>query len=198
MSARLLILDRDGVLCQRRNGYLETPEHWQPLPGALEAVARLNHAGYTVVLAANMPGLQRGLFDMATLNAIHARMHQDLARVGGRIEAIFFCPHTPEDGCDCRKPRPGLFQQIGQRYQLDLRQVHAVGDSASDALAAATAGCQPHMVRTGRAPRPTDPPPPPGTQTHDDLNAFVTAFLAQANAQDTARDTTTAAPAPRP
>lgn len=183
---KLVILDRDGVLCARPEGYLASPDQWQALPGALPAVARLNHAGYTVALALNLPGLQRGVFDMATLNAIHARMHRELAQAGARVEAIFFCPHTAEDDCDCRKPRPGLFQQIGQRYQIDLRQVPAVGDSARDAQAAAAAGCQPHLVRTGRAPLPSDPPLPPGTQTHADLDAFVTAFLAQANAQDTA------------
>ena len=122
---KLVIVDRDGTLCVEREGYLQTPDDWAPLPGALDAIARLNHAGYQVVIAANLPGLGRGLFDMAALNAIHARMNKQVAAAGGRIEAVFFCPHTPDEGCNCRKPLPGLFQQIGERYKLDLTQVHA-------------------------------------------------------------------------
>lgn len=140
---KLVIVDRDGTLCVEREGYLQTPDDWAPLPGALDAIARLNHAGYQVVIAANLPGLGRGLFDMAALNAIHAKMNKQVAAAGGRIEAVFFCPHTPDEGCNCRKPLPGLFQQIGERYKLDLTQVHAVGDSERDVQAAVAAGCVP-------------------------------------------------------
>ena len=147
---KLVIVDRDGTLCVEREGYLQTPDDWAPLPGALDAIARLNHAGYQVVIAANLPGLGRGLFDMAALNAIHAKMNKQVAAAGGRIEAVFFCPHTPDEGCNCRKPLPGLFQQIGERYKLDLTQVHAVGDSERDVQAAVAAGCVPHLVLTGQ------------------------------------------------
>ena len=182
---KLVIVDRDGTLCVEREGYIQSPDEWEALPGALDAIARLNHAGYHVVIAANLPGLGRGLFDTATLNAIHARMNKQLAAVGGRVEAIFYCPHTPDDGCTCREPLPGLFQQIGERYKVDLRQVHAVGDSVRDAQAAAAAGCIPHLVRTGKGAPPVGALPPdypPGTRVHDDLAAFATAFIADAEA----------------
>ena len=183
---KLVIVDRDGTICVEREGYIQTPDEWEPLPGALDAIARLNHAGYQVVIAANLPGLGRGLFDMAALNAIHARMNKQVAAAGGRIEAVFFCPHTPDEGCNCRKPLPGLFQQIGERYKLDLTQVHAVGDSERDVQAAVAAGCVPHLVLTGKgAPTQTDPLPPafpPGTRVHADLAAFATALIAEAEA----------------
>ncbi|MEO6361884.1 MAG: HAD-IIIA family hydrolase, partial [Caldimonas sp.] len=118
---------------------------------ALEAIARLNHAGWHTVIATNQSGLARGRFDMVALNAIHTRMNRELAAVGGRIDAVFFCPHGPDDGCLCRKPLPGLFTMIGERYGLDLAATHAVGDSFRDALAGAAAGCAPHLVCTGKA-----------------------------------------------
>ncbi len=185
---KLVIVDRDGTLCVEREGYIQSPDEWEPLPGALDAIARLNHAGYHVVIAANLPGLGRGLFDMATLNAIQAKMNKQLAAVGGRVEAIFYCPHTPDDGCSCRKPLPGLFLQIGERYKVDLRQVPAVGDSVRDMQAAAAAGCVPHLVRTGKhAPPPGALPPdfPAHTRVHDDLAAFATAFIAEAESAAT-------------
>ena len=190
---KLVIVDRDGTICVEREGYIQTPDDWEPLPGALDAIARINQAGYHVVIAANLPGLGRGLFDMAALNAIQAKMNKQLAAVGGRVEAIFYCPHAPDEGCTCRKPLPGLFQQIGERYKVDLRNIHAVGDSVRDvqaAAAAAAAGCIPHLVLTGKgAPVQTDPLPPefpPGTRVHADLAAFATAFVAEVEAQQAA------------
>ena len=183
---KFVIVDRDGTINVEREGYIQTPEEWEPLPGALDAIARLNHAGFQVVIAANMPGLGRGLFDVVALNAIHARMNKQLASVGGRVEAVFFCPHAPDEGCHCRKPLPGLFLQIGERYKVDLSQVHAVGDSVRDVQAAASAGCIPHLVMTGiGAPASTDPLPPEfpaGTRVHADLADFATTFIAQAEA----------------
>lgn len=187
---KLVIIDRDGTLCVEREGYIQTPDEWEPLPGALDAIARINQAGYHVVIAANQPGLGRGLFDMAAFNAIHAKMNKQLAAVGARVEALFFCPHAPDEGCSCRKPLPGLFRQIGERYKVDLRQVHAVGDSVRDVQAAAAAGCVPHLVLTGKgASAQTDPLPPefpPGTRVHADLAAFATAFVAEVEAQQVA------------
>ena len=183
---KLVIVDRDGTICVEREGYIQSPDEWEPLPGALDAIARLNHAGYHVVIAANLPGLGRGLFDMATLNAIQAKMNKQLAAVGGRVEAIFYCPHTPDDGCTCRKPLPGLFLQIGERYKVDLRQVHAVGDSVRDVQAAAAAGCIPHLVRTGKSAPPPGALPaefPAATRVHDDLAAFATAFITEVEAE---------------
>lgn len=183
---KLVIVDRDGTVCVEREGYIQTPDEWEALPGALDAIARLNQAGYHVVIAANMPGLGRGLFDSAALNAIHTKMAKQLAAVGGRVEAIFFCPHAPEEACSCRKPAPGLFHKIGERYKVDLKQVHAVGNSLSDAQAAHAAGCVPHLVLTGRHAPQADAPLPPdypaGTRVHADLAAFATAFIAEQEA----------------
>ena len=187
---KLVIVDRDGTICVEREGYIQTPDDWEPLPGALDAIARINQAGYHVVIAANLPGLGRGLFDMAALNAIQAKMNKQLAAVGGRVEAIFYCPHAPDEGCTCRKPLPGLFQQIGERFGMDLGGVAACGDSAQHLLAGVAAGCIPHLVLTGKgAPVQTDPLPPefpPGTRVHADLAAFATAFVAEVEAQQAA------------
>jgi D-glycero-D-manno-heptose 1,7-bisphosphate phosphatase len=150
---KLVILGRDGILNLYREDHVKAPEEWQPVPGALEAVARLNQAGWHAVLATNQSGIGRGLVDMASLNAVHRRMMQLLAEKGGRIDAVFFCPHAPEEECDCRKPLPGLMLQIAERYGLDglLARVPMVCDTARDLQAAHAAGCEPHLVRTGRA-----------------------------------------------
>ena len=150
---KLVILGRDGILNLYRDDHVKAPEEWQPLPGALEAVARLNQAGWHAVLATNQSGIGRGLVDMASLNAVHRHMMQLLAEKGGRIDAVFFCPHAPEEQCDCRKPLPGLMNQIASRYGMDglLARVPMVCDTARDLQAAAAASCEPHLVCTGRA-----------------------------------------------
>ena len=129
---KLVILDRDGTINEDRDDFVKSPDEWVPIAGSLEAIARLNHAGWHTVVATNQSGLARGLFDMAALNAIHARMNRELAELGGRIDAVFFCPHGPDDGCACRKPLPGLFTMIGERYGVPLREAYAVGDSLRD------------------------------------------------------------------
>lgn len=182
-SNKLLILDRDGTINHDRDDYVKSPQEWEPLPGALEAIARLNHAGWHVVVATNQSGLGRGLFDMAALNAMHEKMHQQLAAVGGRIDAIFFCPHTPEDRCACRKPLPGLFEQIGERMGLSLQGVPAVGDSLRDLSAAISAGCQPHLVLTGKSADLTDEQArqamPAGAIIHPHLSALADRLIGQ-------------------
>jgi len=187
---RLVILGRDGILNVYREDHVKSPEEWQPEPGALEAVARLNHAGWHTVVATNQSGIGRGMIDMASINAVHQRMMQCLAEVGGRVDAVFFCPHTPEDHCECRKPRPGLMRQIGQRYGLDLRTVPMVCDTLRDLQAARAAGCEPHLVRSGRA-AALDAAQladivaqVPGTEVHDDLGAFVDFLLQRAHVPD--------------
>ena len=147
---KLIILDRDGTINEDRDDFVKSPEEWVPIAGSLEAIARLNHAGWHTVVATNQSGIARGLFDLATLNAIHAKMNRALAEVGGRVDAVFFCPHGPDDGCACRKPRPGMLTAIGERYGVALRETYAVGDSLRDLEAAAAAGCAPHLVRTGK------------------------------------------------
>ncbi|HTP71974.1 MAG TPA: D-glycero-beta-D-manno-heptose 1,7-bisphosphate 7-phosphatase [Burkholderiaceae bacterium] len=187
---RLVILGRDGILNVYRDDHVKAPEEWQPVPGALEAVARLNHAGWHTVVATNQAGIGRGMIDMASVNAVHQRMMQRLAAVGGRLDGVFFCPHTPEDDCDCRKPKPGLMRQIGLRYGIDLRTVPMVCDTLRDLQAAQAAGCEPHLVRSGRAAALDDTQLElivaqiPGTEVHDDLGAFVDFMLQRAHVAD--------------
>ena len=186
MQTKLIILDRDGTINQDSDDYVKSADEWMPLPGALEAIARLNHAGWHVVVATNQSGLGRGLFDVAALNAMHAKMHKLLAAAGGRIDAVFYCPHSPEEACNCRKPLPGLFEQIGERYGMDLKGVHSVGDTPRDLQAAAAVGCATHLVYTGKGeklkgqPLPADFPP--GTVAHADLAAFADWLIDQSEA----------------
>ncbi|WP_326533471.1 D-glycero-beta-D-manno-heptose 1,7-bisphosphate 7-phosphatase [Pseudorhodoferax sp.] len=170
---KLVILDRDGTINVDSDEFIKSPEEWEPLPGALEAIAKLNHAGWHVVVATNQSGLGRGLFDVVSLNAIHAKMHKALAALGGRVDAVFYCPHTPDDHCSCRKPQPGLFQQIGERLGVDLQDVPTAGDSARDLQAGSAAGCEPHLVLTGKSAQGTPPDCPPNTIVHLDLAAFA-------------------------
>jgi len=182
---KLVILDRDGTINEGRTDFVSSPEEWVPLPGALEAIARLNHAGFHVVVVSNQPGLGRGLFDVSTLNAMHAKMHKALAAVGGRVDVIFYCPHGPEEHCNCRMPAPGLFEQISDRYGMSLAGVPVVGDRLRDLQAGASVGCEPHLVLTGAyATGVADPLPPdfpPGTRVHADLGAFAE-FLVERDA----------------
>lgn len=177
MNTKLIVLDRDGTINHDSDDYVKSPEEWVALPGAIEAMARLHHAGWHLVIASNQSGLGRGLFDVATLNQMHDKLNKALAAAGGRVDAIFYCPHTPDDHCQCRKPLPGLFEQIGERFGVQLSEVHAVGDTLRDAQAAAAVGCQTHLVRTGKSEILTqDTLPekfPPGTQVHADLSAFA-------------------------
>lgn len=147
---KLVILDRDGVINQDSVTFIKNPNEWIPIPGSLEAIALLNQHGYRVAVATNQSGIARGYFDMATLNAIHDKMHKALSQVGGRIDALFYCPHAAEDGCDCRKPKTGMIEEIGRRFNVDLAQVSGVGDALRDLQAFANAGCQPVLVRTGK------------------------------------------------
>ena len=180
---KLVILGRDGILNEYREGHVTDPDEWHPVPGALEAVARINHAGWHTVVATNQAGIGRGMIDMATVNAVHARMNQLLMVQGGRVDAVFFCPHTPEDGCDCRKPKPGMMLDIGRRYGVDLTQVPMVCDTLRDLLAASAAGCEPHLVLSGRAAAAGDAQvlqmvaQVPGARVHADLDAFADFLL---------------------
>jgi D-glycero-D-manno-heptose 1,7-bisphosphate phosphatase len=182
---KLVILDRDGTINEDRDDFVKAPEEWVPLPGALEAIARLNHAGWHVAIASNQSGLGRGLFDVATLNTMHDKLHKMLAAAGGRVDAIFYCPHTPEDDCHCRKPLPGLFEQIGQRFGVSLKGVPAVGDSLRDLVAGHAAGCEPHLVLTGKSaglsPEEARQGLPEGAQVHADLAAFAEHLLARSS-----------------
>ncbi|MBS0321346.1 MAG: D-glycero-beta-D-manno-heptose 1,7-bisphosphate 7-phosphatase [Proteobacteria bacterium] len=147
---KLIVLDRDGVINRDSDQFIKSPDEWVPIPGSIEAIARLHHAGYRVVVATNQSGLGRGLFDMAMLNAIHEKMHRAVAQAGGRIDAIFYCPHSADSQCDCRKPKPGMLLEIGRRFNVELAGTPSVGDSLRDLDAAATVGAQPMLVLTGK------------------------------------------------
>lgn len=147
---KLIILDRDGVINFDSDAYIKSPEEWKPIPGSLEAIARLNQAGYHVVVATNQSGIGRGLFEMATLNAIHEKMHRALAGVGGRIDAVFFCPHAQDADCRCRKPKPGLFEEIASRLNVSMQGVPSVGDALRDLQATVAVEGRPILVLTGK------------------------------------------------
>jgi D-glycero-D-manno-heptose 1,7-bisphosphate phosphatase len=147
---KLVILDRDGVINKDSSHFIKNPTEWVPIAGSLEAIALLNQSGFRVAIATNQSGLSRGLFDMATLNAIHNKMHRELATVGGRVDAVFFCPHAADDHCHCRKPDTGMIEEIGKRFSIELAGVPAVGDALRDLQAFASAGCQPILVKTGK------------------------------------------------
>ena len=179
-NTRIAILDRDGVINYDSDAYIKSPQEWQPIPGSLEAIARLSQAHWRVVIATNQSGLARGLFDAGTLMAIHARLRHEVQRAGGQIDAIFICPHGPDEGCDCRKPQPGMLREIGRRYELDLRQVPFIGDSLRDLQAAESAGCLPWLVRTGNgAHTEVKGGLPAGTRIADDLAAAVEHWLTE-------------------
>lgn len=175
---KLIILDRDGVINQDSAQFIKSPEEWKAIPGSLEAISRLGEAGYKIVVATNQSGVGRGLFDMDTLNAINEKMVKAVAAVGGRIDAIFFCPHAADSTCDCRKPKPGMFEQIAERFNVDLTGVPTVGDSLRDLVAGKAMGCTPYLVLTGKGSKTAvDPELPVGTKVFPDLAAVANHLL---------------------
>jgi D-glycero-D-manno-heptose 1,7-bisphosphate phosphatase len=150
---KLVILDRDGVINFDSDQYIKSPAEWRPIPGSIEAIARLHQGGWRIAVATNQSGIGRGLFDMATLNAINDKMMEMVFRQGGRIDALFFCPHTAAEACGCRKPRTGMLEEIGARFHTELKGVPLVGDSLKDLQAADAVGAQPLLVRTGKGTR---------------------------------------------
>jgi len=177
---RLIVLDRDGVINYDSEQFIKSPDEWRPIPGSLEAIARLNHAGFRVVVATNQSGLGRGLFDMATLIAIHEKMHKALALAGGRIDAVFYCPHTADSNCACRKPKAGMLEEIGRRFGVDLTGVPCVGDGVRDLLAAEAIQAQPILVLTGKGEKTLrEGNFPRNTVIFPDLAFVATALLAE-------------------
>jgi D-glycero-D-manno-heptose 1,7-bisphosphate phosphatase len=175
---KLIILDRDGVINHDSDAYIKSVDEWRPIPGSLEAIARLSQVGYRIAVATNQAGVTRGLFDLATMGAIHTKMHQSVIDEGGRIDAIFFCPHGPDAECDCRKPKPGMALEILRRFQATAADTMLVGDTLRDLQAASGAGCKPVLVRTGNGSRTeVHGNLPPGTLVRDSL-ATLAAELA--------------------
>ena len=150
MTVSLVILDRDGVINHDSDDYIKSPDEWQPLPGSLEAIARLCRADYTVVVATNQAGVGRGLFSQEMLIRIHRKMASSIRDKGGRLDSVFFCPHSPAEQCGCRKPKPGMLLEISDRLGIGLSGVPVVGDSLRDLEAAEAAGAIPVLVKTGR------------------------------------------------
>jgi D-glycero-D-manno-heptose 1,7-bisphosphate phosphatase len=149
MVERVIVLDRDGVINADSEDYIKCLDEWIPLPGSIEAIARLSHQGYRIAVATNQAGINRGLFDLSTLNAMHERLRHLVAQLGGRIDVIAFCPHRPDEGCACRKPQPGMLLEIAQRFGVEPSQMMFVGDSRRDLEAARAAGAVPVLVLTG-------------------------------------------------
>jgi D-glycero-D-manno-heptose 1,7-bisphosphate phosphatase len=177
---KLLMLDRDGVINHDSEQYIKSPAEWKPVKGSIEAIARLTQAGWRIVVATNQSGIARGLFDMSMLNAIHDAMHKAVIQAGGRIEAIFFCPHAADANCDCRKPKAGMLEEIRRRLNVPLQGVPYVGDSLKDMQAAAAAGARPVLVLTGKGRKTRDGGGlPEGTEVFADLAAFAAAHLAE-------------------
>jgi D-glycero-D-manno-heptose 1,7-bisphosphate phosphatase len=174
---KLVILDRDGVINTDSEQYIKSPEEWTPIAGSLDAIARFTQAGFRVVVATNQSGVGRGLFDMATLNAMHDKMHKAVNQLGGRIDAVFFCPHAQDAGCACRKPRPGMLLEIAARFNVALAGVPAIGDSLRDLQAASAAGARPILVLTGKGEQTLNAGGlPEGTEIHQDLAAAAMAL----------------------
>ena len=147
---RLVILDRDGVINEDSDDFIKSPDEWQPITGSLEAIARLCRQEFQVIVATNQSGIARGLFTVDTLNRIHIRMLDYVRKKGGQIDAIFFCPHGPNDECECRKPKSGMYRSIASRLKLKLTGIPCIGDSMRDLKAALAVNAQPVLVRTGK------------------------------------------------
>ncbi|MFT6464506.1 D-glycero-beta-D-manno-heptose 1,7-bisphosphate 7-phosphatase [Halopseudomonas sp.] len=174
---KLIILDRDGVINQDSDAFVKSLDEWVPLPGSIDAIARLSKAGWTVAVATNQSGLGRGYFSQATLQAMHQHMIELVAEQGGKVDLIRYCPHTPDAGCDCRKPASGLFRQIAEHFDLSLQQVPTVGDSLRDLQAGVAVGCRPFLVRTGKGVLTEQKALPEGTLIFENLAAVVDYLL---------------------
>lgn len=174
---KLLILDRDGVINQDSDAYIKSLDEWIPIPSAITAIARLSKAGWTVAVATNQSGIARGYYNLATLESMHQRLRERVAEQGGELGLVVYCPHGPDEGCDCRKPKPGMLLQIAQHYGAELRGTWFVGDSRGDLDAALAVDCQPVLVKTGKGERTLTKPLPEGTLVFDDLAAVADQLL---------------------
>ncbi|QBF24447.1 D-glycero-beta-D-manno-heptose 1,7-bisphosphate 7-phosphatase [Pseudomonas tructae] len=170
---KLLILDRDGVINQDSDAYIKSLDEWIPIPGSIDAIAQLSKAGWTVAVATNQSGIARGYYDLATLEAMHARLRMLVAEQGGEVGLIVYCPHGPDEGCDCRKPKPGMLRTIAAHYQSDLAGVWFVGDSKGDLEAALAVDAQPILVKTGKGEKTLSKGIPENTLIFDDLAAIA-------------------------
>ncbi|MBC3299580.1 D-glycero-beta-D-manno-heptose 1,7-bisphosphate 7-phosphatase [Pseudomonas sp. SWRI18] len=174
---KLLILDRDGVINYDSDAYIKSVAEWIPLPGSIEAIAQLSMAGWTVAIATNQSGIARGYYDIATLDAMHARLRTLVAEQGGEVGLVVYCPHGPDDGCDCRKPKPGMLKIIAEHYKVPLAGIWFVGDSLGDLEAAKAVDSQPVLVKTGKGEKTQVKNLPVGTLIFDDLAAVAAELI---------------------
>lgn len=174
---KLLILDRDGVINYDSDAYIKSVEEWIPLPGSIEAIAQLSKAGWTVAIATNQSGIARGYYDFATLEAMHARLRALVAEQGGEVGLVVYCPHGPDEGCDCRKPKPGMLKIIAEHYKVPLAGIWFVGDSLGDLEAAKAVDSQPVLVKTGKGEKTQAKNLPVGTLIFDDLAAVAAELI---------------------
>lgn len=175
---KLIILDRDGVINYDSDEYIKSEDEWKAIPGSLEAIARLTHDGYRILIASNQSGLARKKFDITALNKIHQKMLNHLSQFGGTIDAIFFCPHGPRQGCECRKPKPGLLNEISSRLRIPLDDIPMIGDSLSDIEAARAVNAKPILVRTGNGQKLIDDNKvPDSVSIYSNLAAAVDALI---------------------
>lgn len=172
-----MILDRDGVINEDSDAYIKSVQEWIPIPGSIAAIAQLSMAGWTVAVATNQSGIARGYYDLATLDAMHERLRTLVAEQGGEVGLIVYCPHGPDEGCDCRKPRPGMLKTIAAHYQADLAGLWFVGDSWGDLEAALAVDSQPVLVKTGKGHKTLGKALPEGTLIFDDLAAVARALI---------------------
>ena len=174
---KLLILDRDGVINYDSDAYIKSVEEWLPLPGAIEAIAQLSKSGWTVAVATNQSGIARGYYRVATLDAMHERLRALVAEQGGEVGLIVYCPHGPDEGCACRKPKPGMLQTIAEHYGADLAECWFVGDSLGDLQAAQAVDSQPVLVKTGKGLLTLAKKLPVNTLIFDDLAAVAAELI---------------------
>lgn len=149
MTPRLVILDRDGVINHDSPEFVRTPGEWLPIDGSIEAIASLSGAGFTVAVASNQSGIGRKLIDRPAVEAMHDKLRSLVKLAGGDVERIVYCPHLPGDGCDCRKPAPGMYWQLSRHYGVPLDGVPVIGDSERDLRAARAVNGRPLLVLTG-------------------------------------------------
>jgi len=177
---KLIILDRDGVINEDSDEYIKSPDEWIPIPGSLEAIGKLSQNSFRIIIITNQSGIGRKIFSVDMLHAIHKKMITHLSEFGGVIDGILFCPCKPEDHCNCRKPKPGLYNEVSNRLQMSLKNVFCVGDKITDIEAAKNAGGSPILVRTGkRKDEVNDELTPKHVPVYNDLASFVDKIITE-------------------
>ena len=177
---KLIILDRDGVINEDSDDYIKSPDEWIPISGSLESIGNLSQNGFRVIIITNQSGIGRKIFSIEMLHAIHKKMNTHLSQFGGVIDGIFFCPCKPEENCNCRKPKPGLYNDVSYRLRMPLKNVFCVGDKITDIQAAENAGGNPILVRTGKGKEEIDAGLiPKNIPIYDDLGSFVDKIITE-------------------